>query len=122
MIAESPEIEGKSAGRARRAVLHAAEWLCLAATPTFAVLAILTSMQDWGRYDCALLRRAGWIDVEWNGADVRADERLPCATLAEVNVQSTEPHVLALVNSIQCRKAGCHELQVMAVRVRPSNC
>ena len=48
MIAKPPETEGRSAGGARRAVLHAADWLCLAATPTFAVLALLTSVQDRG--------------------------------------------------------------------------
>ena len=48
MLAKPPEAAGRSAGRARRALLHAADGLCLAATPTFAVLALLTSVQERG--------------------------------------------------------------------------
>ena len=45
MIAEQHETASSPAGRVRTTILHA-DWLCLAATPTFAVMALLTCVQD----------------------------------------------------------------------------
>ena len=48
MTAEQQETASRTAGRVRTAILHAADWLCLAATPTFAALVLLTSVSDRG--------------------------------------------------------------------------
>ena len=48
MLAATHETARRPARRARMTLLHAADGLCLAATPTFAVLALLTTVQDRG--------------------------------------------------------------------------
>lgn len=48
MIAEMHETADTPAGRARTGLRHAADWLCLAATPIFAVMAVVTTVQEQG--------------------------------------------------------------------------
>ena len=47
-MAEQQQDQGRTASDASTSGLHAADWLCLAATPTVAVLALLTAAQDMG--------------------------------------------------------------------------
>jgi hypothetical protein len=58
------------------AALGIAKWLCLAATPTFAIMALMTRCSRRGPDGYALLGRA-WVSADRNGPDVHADERLP---------------------------------------------
>jgi hypothetical protein len=46
----TPEIAGGGAGN-RNAALGAADWLCLAAAPTFAIMALLTGVLGGGAPD-----------------------------------------------------------------------
>jgi len=48
LIATRRETGGGSAGRGNTAALGAADWLCLAAAPTFAIMAVLTGVLDGG--------------------------------------------------------------------------
>jgi len=63
-----------------------AEWLCLAATPAFAGMAVLTAVLG-GMSDMSLLSDARWLTGEWNGADVLADERLPLGALVANDIR-----------------------------------
>jgi hypothetical protein len=54
--------------------LGVADWLCLAAAPIFALMALLTG---------ALYGWVGSIPARRNGPDVRVDEHLPFGALAE---------------------------------------
>jgi hypothetical protein len=48
MIATQRETTGGSAGSGNAAALGAADWLCLAAAPTFAIMALLTGVLGGG--------------------------------------------------------------------------
>ena len=76
--------EATGGGRVR---LGAADWLCLAAAPTFAIMALLTGVLGGGPPDmlCSAAQDASL--AERNGADVPADERLPCGALAEADLR-----------------------------------
>ena len=65
------------------AALGIAKWLCLAATPTFAIMALLTSVLGGGPMDM-LCSAAARVAADRNGPDVFADERLPFGALAEL--------------------------------------
>src|SRR5882757_5048201 len=51
MIATQRETAGGSSGTDNAAALGAADWLCLAATPTFAIMALLTGVPGGGPAD-----------------------------------------------------------------------
>jgi hypothetical protein len=51
MIATQRETAGPCAGSRNATVLGAADWLCLAAAPTFAIMALLTCVLDGGPSD-----------------------------------------------------------------------
>jgi hypothetical protein len=51
MIATQRETAGGSAGTDNAAALGAADWLCLAAAPTFALMALLTGVLGGGPAD-----------------------------------------------------------------------
>jgi hypothetical protein len=74
----------------------AAAWLCLAATPTFAIMALWTGLLS-GQPDHTLHGHAGCIAVERYGADVRIDECLSFGTLVETDLPPREqgPRVIA---------------------------
>ena len=48
MIATQREAAGGAAGSSHAAALGAADWLCLAAAPTFAIMALLTGVLGGG--------------------------------------------------------------------------
>ena len=50
-IATRRETAGACAGSSNAALLGAADWLCLAATPTFAIMALLTGVLGSGPLD-----------------------------------------------------------------------
>ena len=52
MIATRHETAGASAGSGKAAALGAADWLCLAAAPTFAVMALLTAASGGSEVLC----------------------------------------------------------------------
>ena len=56
MIAAQHETAGAASGDA--AALGAADWLCLAAAPTFAIMALLTGILGGGPPDMLVLGRA----------------------------------------------------------------
>jgi hypothetical protein len=60
MIAAQRETAGAGAGDGNAAALGAADWLCLAAAPTFAIMALLTSVVGGGGPDvlCAAAQDA----------------------------------------------------------------
>ena len=64
------------------------DWLCLAASPTFALMALLTGVLGGGPLDmlCAAVTRS----AGWNGPDVLADECLPFGALAKTDVWSAK--------------------------------
>ncbi len=65
------------------AARHLARWLALAATPTFAIMAVLTAVLG-GPAD--MLCAAGYGSVlERDGADVSADERVSFSGVAEAD-------------------------------------
>jgi hypothetical protein len=51
MTASQGETVGGSAGSGKVGALGAADWLCLAAAPTFAIMALLTGVQGGGPPD-----------------------------------------------------------------------
>lgn len=51
MTASQREAAGRSAGSGNAAALGAADWLCLAAAPTFAIMALLTGVHGGGPMD-----------------------------------------------------------------------
>jgi hypothetical protein len=51
MIAAQRETAGGSTGSGNAAALGTADWLCLAATPTFAIMALLTGVLGAGPLD-----------------------------------------------------------------------
>src|SRR6185295_9846427 len=67
------------------AATGAADWLYLAAAPTFAIMALLTAVLDGKR-----------VTADRNGPDVLADERLSPAALAEADLRlaRSRPSVL----------------------------
>ena len=69
------------------AALGIAKWLCLAATPTFAIMALMTGVLGGGPMD--MLCRA-WVSADRNGPDVHADECLPFGALAEADFRPTK--------------------------------
>jgi hypothetical protein len=71
------------------AALGIAKWLCLAATPTFAIMALMNGCSRRGPDGYALLGRA-WVSADRNGPDVHADERLPFGALAEADLQAAK--------------------------------
>jgi hypothetical protein len=84
--AGSMQTFGKSYGSASRV---AAEWLCFAAAPTFAVMALLIAV-DGSQQDvlCAAMQHvAAWR----NGSDVFADDCFSFGALAEADLTRT-PH------------------------------
>ena len=76
-------------GARRHETLGSADWLCLVATPTFAIMALITDVLGGGQYGHDVLEHAGWLAVERHGPDVPADERLPRGALAEADLQPT---------------------------------
>jgi hypothetical protein len=60
-----------------------ADWLCLAAAPTFAIMALLTGVLGGGPSDMLCSQDAS---PERNGPDVLADERLPFGALAQADL------------------------------------
>ena len=78
-------------GGGNAAALGAADWLCLAAAPTFAITAYGCSW--WRPVGYALLGRARCVIAERNGPDVLADECLPFGALAEADLQPTTASV-----------------------------
>ena len=67
------------------ATLGIAKWLCLAATPTFAIMALVTGVLGGGPMD--MLCSAGHgVSADRNGPNVHADVRLPFGALAEVDL------------------------------------
>ena len=72
------------------ATIGAADWLYLAAAPTFAIMALLTVR--WRIAGYALLGRAGRVAAWRNGPNVPADERLPSGALAETLLQTARRH------------------------------
>ena len=68
----------------------AADWISLAAAPTFAIMALLTGVFGGGPHGYALLCRAWGVSVERNGPDVCVDERLPFDALAETDLRTTK--------------------------------
>ena len=72
--------------RPATAASGAADWVCLAAAPTFAVMALLTGVLGGGQQEY-VLRCASCVTARRNGLDVHADERLPFGALAEADLQ-----------------------------------
>ena len=68
------------------AATGAADFLYLAAAPTFATMALLTWVLGGGSAD-ALCSIAGTSPLSGNGPDVPADECVPHCALAEADVQ-----------------------------------
>ena len=64
------------------AARHLARWLGLAATPTFAIMAVLTAMLGGGPADMLCAAGHGSV-LERDGADVSADERVSFGGVAE---------------------------------------
>ena len=60
MIVTRPETMGTSGEGGHAAAFAAADWLCLAATPTFAIMALLTGVLGAGAPDmlCSAAQRA----------------------------------------------------------------
>ena len=77
-------------GGGTAAALGAADWLCLAAAPTFAIMALLTGVLGGGPPDMLCSAAQDASAAERNGPDVRADERLPFGALAEADLQPTK--------------------------------
>jgi len=90
MPATQHKTAGACAGSGNAAALAAADWLHLAAAPTFALMALLTAVLGGGAPDVALLDRARRVTAERNGPDVLADERLPFGALAEADLNPTK--------------------------------
>ncbi len=65
--------------------LGAADWLSLAAAPTFAVMALLTGVFGGGVPDFLLRGYARCVAAHRHGADVFADERLSPGALAQAD-------------------------------------
>jgi len=74
---------------ANAAALGAADWLSLAAAPTFAIMALLTGALDGGPADmlCSAARASPLSGMV---PDVLADERLPFGGMAEADLQPTK--------------------------------
>ena len=73
----------------RRGAGHgAADWLSLAAAPTFAFMALLTAVPGGGPLEMLCSAAPGASPFTRNGAHVPADERLPSGALAEADLQS----------------------------------
>ena len=70
--------------------LGAAGWLGLAAAPTFAIMALLTALLGSDAPDmlCSAMQHGSALGGD--GADVRANERLPCCALAETDLRSAK--------------------------------
>jgi hypothetical protein len=66
--------------------LAAADWLSLAAAPTFTVMALLTASPRGWPAGHALLGRGTYVAAERNDPDVLTDERLPFVALAEADL------------------------------------
>ena len=71
----------------------AADWLYLAAAPTFAIMALLTAVA-WWRIAAVFDRKR--VTTDRNGPDVLADERLSSAALVEADLRParSSPSVL----------------------------
>lgn len=74
------------------AALGIAKWLCLAATPTFAIMALMTGVLGGAPMDmlCSAGHESllsGMAQMYW---DVLADERLSFGALAEAGLQPTK--------------------------------
>jgi hypothetical protein len=54
-IATQPETAGACAGSRNEATLDAADWLSLAGTPTFAIMALLTAVLGGGPMDIGMV-------------------------------------------------------------------
>jgi hypothetical protein len=70
----------------RTPALGAADWISLAAAPTFAIMALLTGIPGGGSPDmlCSATQRC--IAADRNGLDVFADERFPFGAMAEADL------------------------------------
>ena len=86
------------------AAIGAADWLHLAAAPTFAIMALLTAVLGGGSLD-ALCSKC--VTAERNGPDVLADERLPFGALAEADRQPAKRSLPVLI------RREMHERQVL---------
>jgi hypothetical protein len=82
------------------AALGAADWLCLAAAPTFAIMALLTGVLGGGANGDHLFDRARCDTADRNGPDVCAHERLPFGALAEADRQPTKQRTPILTGVI----------------------
>ena len=82
---------GRGAGGAIRHDIRAAagrgvaDWLGLAAAPTFAIMALLTA--TGGAAAVALLGGASRVAARRNGPDVPLDERFPFGPMAEADLR-----------------------------------
>jgi hypothetical protein len=65
--------------------LRAADWLSLAAAPTFAFMAAFTGIPGGGGPRGDVLGRITYLGTEWDGSNVLADERLPSCALVEAH-------------------------------------
>ncbi len=68
-----------------RNALGAADWLLLAAAPTFAIMALVTGLLS-GPRGHALLGRSASVPLKRNGPNVLADGRLSFCILAEADL------------------------------------
>ena len=66
--------------------LRAADWLSLAAAPTFAFMAAFTGVRGGERARDDVLCRITCLGAERDGSDVPVDERLPSRALVEAHV------------------------------------
>ena len=90
----------------------AADWLCLAAAPTFAIMALLTGVLGDGPLDMLCSRAR--VTAERNGPDVLADERLPFGALAEADLQPAKRRLPVLIRATCfCLTARLHELRAL---------
>src|SRR3979411_2933997 len=94
MIASRLEPAGGSAESGNAAALGAADWLCLAAAPTFAIMALLTGVLGSDPWDmlCSAAQDASPLS-----GMVLADDCLPFGALAEADLQPTKRHASVLI-------------------------
>jgi hypothetical protein len=79
--------------------LGVAEGLGLPATPTFALMAVLT-VAHHSSPGGSLLGRARSLAARRHGADVRADERLPFGAVAEADLEAAKASTEGVLTTI----------------------
>ncbi len=92
MITTRCEIAGSLSGRTAT-VRGAVDFVCLAATPTFAMMALLTNLHadDASDWLCAAMKNALPLCGAMTLMLHYLDERVPFATLAETDFQLAKP-------------------------------